>query len=211
LARSEARPSGASWPAVSPPRPGCLQLQTGQEAKRNAFGAVTSPTRQAAARLTGFEDSNSSANVGINSKAAGHSAYLFGNNNNLVLLNIGGNGHSVPATVPDSESHASTEIADHRLAAARGDQGKVMEYLALGPGRELMYGPRFTAAALGRVPALQAAPNMRCAGVVFPQVAVERRSQLCALRRPSPELRCLSLIEAPRPSCRPPLTALCVG
>jgi hypothetical protein len=83
-----------------------------------------------------------------------------------VLVNNGGNGHSVPATVPDSESHASTEIADHRLAAARGDQGKVMEYLALGPGRELMYGPRFTAAALGRVPALQAAPNMRCAGVV---------------------------------------------
>jgi hypothetical protein len=102
LAGSEARPPGASWPAVSPPRPGCLQLQTGQEAKRNAFGAVTSPTRQAAARLTGFEDSNSSANVGINSKAAGHSAYLFGNNNNLVLLNIGGNGHSVPATVPVS-------------------------------------------------------------------------------------------------------------
>jgi hypothetical protein len=87
---------------VSPPRPGCLQLQTGREAKRNAFGAVTSPTRQAAAHLTGFEDSNSSANVGIDRKAAGHGMVPSNMGENLTLINNGSNGDSVPATVPGS-------------------------------------------------------------------------------------------------------------
>jgi hypothetical protein len=64
---------------------------------------VTSPTRQAAAHLTGFEDANSSANVGIDSKAAGQRVILASIGENLTLLNNGGNGDSVPATVPGPE------------------------------------------------------------------------------------------------------------
>jgi hypothetical protein len=60
-------------------------------------------SRHAARRLTGFEDSNSSANVGIAGKAAGHGMVPSNIGENLALLNNGGNGDSVPATVPGSE------------------------------------------------------------------------------------------------------------
>src|SRR5919106_853510 len=52
---------------------------------------------------TGFEDSNSSANVGIDSKAAGQGMIPPNIGENLTLLNNGSNGDSVPATVPGSE------------------------------------------------------------------------------------------------------------
>jgi hypothetical protein len=54
-------------------------------------------------RLTGFEDSNSSANVGIDSKAAAQGMILSNIGENTALLNNGSNGDSVPATVPGSE------------------------------------------------------------------------------------------------------------
>jgi hypothetical protein len=60
------------------------------------------PARRAA-RLTGFEDSNSSTNVGIDSKAAGQGTVLSNIDENLTLLDNAGNGDSVPATVPGSE------------------------------------------------------------------------------------------------------------
>jgi hypothetical protein len=50
---------------------------------------------------TGFEDSNSSENVGIDSQAAGHGTVPSSMGENLALLNNGGNGDSVPATVPE--------------------------------------------------------------------------------------------------------------
>jgi hypothetical protein len=50
---------------------------------------------------TGFEDCNSSANVGIDSKAAGQGMVPFYVGENLTLLNNGSNGDSVPATVPE--------------------------------------------------------------------------------------------------------------
>jgi hypothetical protein len=56
-----------------------------------------------AADLTGFEDSNSSANVGIDSKAAGQGMSLSNIGDTVALLNNGNNGDSVPATVPGSE------------------------------------------------------------------------------------------------------------
>jgi hypothetical protein len=52
---------------------------------------------------TDFEDMNSSANVGIDSKAAGHGTILASIDENLTLLNNGSNGDSVPATVPTAE------------------------------------------------------------------------------------------------------------
>jgi hypothetical protein len=55
---------------------------------------------EAAARLTHFEDSNSSANVSIDSKAAGQGLMLSNIGENLALLNNGSNGHSVSETVP---------------------------------------------------------------------------------------------------------------
>jgi hypothetical protein len=60
------------------------------------------PARRAA-RLTGFEDLNSSANVGINSNAAGQGMVPSNIGEKLALLNNGSNGDSVPATVPGSE------------------------------------------------------------------------------------------------------------
>ena len=54
-----------------------------------------------AAHLTGFEDSNSSANVGIDSKAAGQGMILSNIGEILALLS---NGDSVPAAVPSGES-----------------------------------------------------------------------------------------------------------
>jgi hypothetical protein len=59
-------------------------------------------SRHAAARLTGFEDLNFSVNLGSLSKAAGQMTYLSKSNENLTLINNGGNGDSVPATVPAS-------------------------------------------------------------------------------------------------------------
>jgi hypothetical protein len=53
---------------------------------------------------TGFEDSNSSANVGIAGKAAGQRMILSNIGENLALLNNGSNGDSVPATVPGSRA-----------------------------------------------------------------------------------------------------------
>jgi hypothetical protein len=53
-----------------------------------------------APRLTGFEDSNSYANVGIDSKAAGQRLAQFNISENLTLLNNGSNGDPVPWTVP---------------------------------------------------------------------------------------------------------------
>ena len=61
-------------------------------------------------RLTGFEDSNSSANVGIDSKAAGQGMILSNIGEILALLNNGSNADSVPATAP--QPHTSTTIAD---------------------------------------------------------------------------------------------------
>jgi hypothetical protein len=58
------------------------------------------PYRQAPSH-TGFEDSNSSANVGIDSKAAAQGIVVCNMGENLVLLNNGSNGDSVPATVPE--------------------------------------------------------------------------------------------------------------
>jgi hypothetical protein len=52
---------------------------------------------------TGFEDENSSANVGIDSNAAGQRRAPFNIGANLALLNNGSNGDSVPATVPTLE------------------------------------------------------------------------------------------------------------
>jgi hypothetical protein len=53
--------------------------------------------------LTGFEDSNSSANISIDSKAAGQRRIPPNIGENLTLLDNGSNGDSVPATVPASE------------------------------------------------------------------------------------------------------------
>ena len=50
---------------------------------------------------TGFEDSNSSTNVGIDSKAAGKKTILSNIGENLALLHNRSNGDSVPATVPE--------------------------------------------------------------------------------------------------------------
>jgi hypothetical protein len=52
---------------------------------------------------TGFEDANSSTNVGIDSKATGQRPAPFNIGENLALLNNGSNGDSVPRTVPGSE------------------------------------------------------------------------------------------------------------
>jgi hypothetical protein len=60
------------------------------------------PARRAA-HLTGFEDSNSFTNVGIDSKAAGQRKLLSNIDENLTLLNNGGNVDSVPAAVPGSD------------------------------------------------------------------------------------------------------------
>jgi hypothetical protein len=64
------------------------------------------PARRAA-RLTGFEDANSSANVGIDSKAAGQGMILYNIGENLTLHNNGSNGDSVPAAVPAARALAS--------------------------------------------------------------------------------------------------------
>jgi hypothetical protein len=53
-----------------------------------------------AAHFTGFEDFNSSANIGIDSKAAGQPVSWGNSSENLALLDNGNNGESVPATVP---------------------------------------------------------------------------------------------------------------
>jgi hypothetical protein len=66
-----------------------------------------------AAAHTGFEDSNSFANVGIDSKAAGQRVILSNIGENLTLLNNGSNGDSVPATVPGSRAGP----ADARVVA----------------------------------------------------------------------------------------------
>jgi hypothetical protein len=66
-----------------------------------ADGNRTRLSRDAA--HTGFEDSNSSANVGIDSKAAGQGMILSNIGDNLVLLDNGSNGDSVPAIVPGAE------------------------------------------------------------------------------------------------------------
>ena len=50
-----------------------------------------------------FEDSNSSANVGVASKTAGQKMVLSTIDENLALFNNGSNGDSVPATVPERE------------------------------------------------------------------------------------------------------------
>jgi hypothetical protein len=55
-----------------------------------------------AAHLTGFEDSSSSENVGIDSKAAGQRLIIANIGANMALLDDGSNGDSVPATVPES-------------------------------------------------------------------------------------------------------------
>jgi type 1 fimbria pilin len=55
-----------------------------------------------AAHFTGFEDSNYSANVSIDSNATGQGMILSNISENLALLNNGSNGHSVSATVPTS-------------------------------------------------------------------------------------------------------------
>ena len=52
---------------------------------------------------TDFEDSKSSANIGIDSKATGQRLILCNIGDNLALFNNGSNGDSVPATVPGSE------------------------------------------------------------------------------------------------------------
>jgi hypothetical protein len=53
-----------------------------------------------ASAYTGFEDSNSSANVGIDSKATGQGMTPPNIGENLALLNNASNGDSVPAAVP---------------------------------------------------------------------------------------------------------------
>jgi hypothetical protein len=50
-----------------------------------------------------FEDSNSSANVDIDSKAAGQRTILANIDENLTLLNNGSNADFVPATVPTAD------------------------------------------------------------------------------------------------------------
>jgi hypothetical protein len=62
-------------------------------------------------RLTGFEDSNSSANVDIGSIAAGHGIVLSTMGDNPALLNNGSNGDSVPA-VPGTRPHVSAATTD---------------------------------------------------------------------------------------------------
>ena len=54
---------------------------------------------------TGFEDSNSSANAGIDSKASDQGMVPSNIGENLALLNNGSNGNSVPGTVPDLTTH----------------------------------------------------------------------------------------------------------
>jgi hypothetical protein len=61
----------------------------------------TRESARPAAHLTGFEDSNSPTNVVKGSKAAGQGMISPNIGENLALLNNGGNGDSVPATVPD--------------------------------------------------------------------------------------------------------------
>jgi hypothetical protein len=80
--------------------PGSKPAERRREALR---GGDQGPTRQAAARLTGFEDSNSSTNLGIDSNAASQRTILSNIDENLALLNNGSNGDPVPATVPESE------------------------------------------------------------------------------------------------------------
>jgi hypothetical protein len=75
---------------------------------RRPFGALAEAdgNRTRLSRVaahTGFEDSNSSANVGIDSKAAGQKMTLLNIGENLALLSNGSNSDSVPATVPESE------------------------------------------------------------------------------------------------------------
>jgi hypothetical protein len=75
-------------------------------------------TRQTAARLTGFEDSNSSANVGIDGKAAGQRVIFSNISTNTGLLSNGSNGNSVPAAVPAPRAVASPvvqEMTAHHL------------------------------------------------------------------------------------------------
>jgi hypothetical protein len=55
--------------------------------------------------LTGFEDSNSYVNVGIDSKAAGQGIDLSNISENLTLFGNLSNGDSVPATVPQLKSY----------------------------------------------------------------------------------------------------------
>jgi hypothetical protein len=75
-----------------------------------------------AARLTGFEDSNSFTNVIIDSKAAGQRRVLSNIGENPALLSNSSNGDSVPATVPEREPHAFTAIADPGLKLAAGSR-----------------------------------------------------------------------------------------
>jgi hypothetical protein len=90
LAASVFLPAPANWPRDPSKRPTLSQ-----------GGGKSNPPR--AAQLTGFEDSNSSENVGIDSKATGQGMNQSNIGENLALLNNGSNGDSVPATVPGSE------------------------------------------------------------------------------------------------------------
>jgi hypothetical protein len=66
-----------------------------------------------------FEDSNSSGNVGIDSKATGQKMILSNIGENLALLNNGGNDDSVPATVPGSSQTLHQTLLRERSAAGR--------------------------------------------------------------------------------------------
>jgi hypothetical protein len=74
---------------------------------------------------TGFEDLNSSANVGNGSKVTGQEVIVPNIVENLTQLRNVSNGDSVPATVPASEPHASTRLLIKAQVGGRLRKGAI--------------------------------------------------------------------------------------
>jgi hypothetical protein len=79
--------------------------------KRPAQASRYRPSSRVAVQ-SGFEHANSCTNVDTSSKAAGERICLSKSSENLALFNNGGNGHSVPSTVPASSTSPPLRIAD---------------------------------------------------------------------------------------------------